>query len=63
MAMAPDAKSADPFASLENLFCLVFFGRETTPTHAEESRDAEGEEEENGGGDAAGTRRRGKKDD
>jgi len=32
MSLAPDSQSLDPFSTVENLFCLVFFGRESTPS-------------------------------
>lgn len=72
MALTPDPKNADPFATIENLFCLIFFGKELAENEdsagaagagAAGSGSGDGEEEEQQqSGDKDGTRRRSKKD-
>ena len=70
MALTPDPKNADPFATIENLFCLIFFGKElaeneeSTGAAGNGSGDGEEEEEEQQqqSGDKDGSRRRTKKD-
>ena len=77
MSMAPDPKAADPFATIEHLFCLIFFGKETSASSnaataaAAGSGDADGFEGDDreeaaageDGSESGGTRRRAKKDD
>jgi len=62
MALTPDPRSADPFASIESLLCLILFGKEAAAAAAAPEAtggggDGEGEDEEQNG-----ARRRSKKD-